>query len=146
MIQRRTLPQEKEKEETLMDVIETGLPGLFENSESEVKEEFSEGNCPPKNSTQLAKTPLPHKMRPKKIEDFEGIDGLLKKYPILLGGSLPSLVLWGPPGCGAFRLRANHRLRHRPGRRAGSSTARVRPRRAASENKQKHKGQKKTTK
>ena len=87
-----------------MDVIETGLPGLFENSKSEVKEEATKGNSPSKNSTQLAITPLPHKMRPKNTEDFEGMDDLLKKYPILFGESLPSLVLWGPPGCGKTTL------------------------------------------
>ena len=74
-----------------MDVIETGLPGLLESEKK--KDQIKEDS-----------TPLAHRMRPQKLDDFEGIDNLLQKFPILKSQALPSLVLWGPPGCGKTTL------------------------------------------
>ncbi|MBG08992.1 MAG: hypothetical protein CME68_09555 [Halobacteriovoraceae bacterium] len=48
--------------------------------------------------------PLAHRMRPQNLKDFEGAPYLLEKYPILKGKTLPSLILWGPPGCGKTTL------------------------------------------
>lgn len=52
--------------------------------------------------------PLAEKMRPSCIEDFVGqgnifgTNTILKK--IITSGQIPSLILWGPPGCGKTTL------------------------------------------
>jgi len=56
--------------------------------------------------------PLAEAMRPQYLEDIIGQDHLLKKgapLEVILSsahssGSLPSLILWGPPGCGKTTL------------------------------------------
>jgi putative ATPase len=60
-----------------------------------------------KNS-QSIKTPLADRMRPQKLEDFfgqeelVGKDSFLKK--VIENDSIPSMVLWGPPGSGKTTL------------------------------------------
>lgn len=57
---------------------------------------------------QAAPRPLPDRLRPKEIgevagqEHLTGSGGALRK--ILEGGHVPSLILWGPPGCGKTTL------------------------------------------
>jgi putative ATPase len=52
--------------------------------------------------------PLAEKMRPHRLEDFVGQDQLLGNdkllWRLLLQNSLPSLILWGPPGVGKTTL------------------------------------------
>ncbi|NBV05350.1 MAG: AAA family ATPase, partial [Cytophagia bacterium] len=52
--------------------------------------------------------PLAERMRPQRIEDLLGQDSLLGQGGLLTGmiqrGTLPSLILWGPPGCGKTTL------------------------------------------
>ncbi len=59
-------------------------------------------------SPPLRQTPLAEAMRPQCLEDIIGQEHLLKKGAplerILSSGSLPSLILWGPPGCGKTTL------------------------------------------
>ncbi len=49
-------------------------------------------------------TPLPERLRPRTLEDITGQahllgpDGVISR--LLTSGHLPSLLLWGPPGCG----------------------------------------------
>ncbi len=78
-----------------MDVIETGLPGLLGTGEKEVQEH---------SKREEKAGPLAHRMRPQSLDEFEGAPNLLAKYPILKGNPLPSLILWGPPGCGKTTL------------------------------------------
>lgn len=52
----------------------------------------------------LTRTPLPHKVRPKKLEDFHGQEAIFKRYPFLKGKEIPGLILWGPPGSGKTTL------------------------------------------
>lgn len=53
----------------------------------------------PKNST-----PLAYKLRPQEREFYVGLDNLEKKYPFLTASSPPSMIIWGPPGCGKTTL------------------------------------------
>ena len=52
--------------------------------------------------------PLAERMRPDTLEEFAGQDHLLSEGKLLHGllsrGKLPSLILWGPPGCGKTTL------------------------------------------
>lgn len=52
--------------------------------------------------------PLAERMRPAKLEEFSGQEHLLSEGKLLYGllsrGKLPSLILWGPPGCGKTTL------------------------------------------
>lgn len=52
----------------------------------------------------LEDAPLPHKIRPTSTEDYVGFGDLLKKYSYLQKAEIPSLVIWGPPGCGKTTL------------------------------------------
>ncbi len=52
--------------------------------------------------------PLAERLRPKTLEEFVGQDHLLGQnrilHTLLSRGTLPSLILWGPPGCGKTTL------------------------------------------
>ena len=52
--------------------------------------------------------PLAERLRPRTLDEFVGQDHLLGKDKILntllSRGTLPSLILWGPPGCGKTTL------------------------------------------
>lgn len=48
--------------------------------------------------------PLAHRLRPVSFEQYAGINRILSKYPFLKGQSIPSLIIWGPPGCGKTTL------------------------------------------
>lgn len=52
--------------------------------------------------------PLAERMRPQKLEDYVGQEHLVGEKSILrnviLSGSLPSFILWGPPGVGKTTL------------------------------------------
>src|SRR3990170_7345968 len=60
----------------------------------------------PAQSAALA--PLAERMRPDEINGFVGQEHLLGEGKflrnILLGDELPSMILWGPPGCGKTTL------------------------------------------
>ncbi len=52
--------------------------------------------------------PLAERLRPRTLEEFVGQDHLLGPnkilHSLLSRGTLPSLILWGPPGCGKTTL------------------------------------------
>ncbi len=52
--------------------------------------------------------PLAERLRPRTLEEFVGQDHLLGQnrilHTLLSRGTLPSLILWGPPGCGKTTL------------------------------------------
>lgn len=52
----------------------------------------------------LIATPLAELLRPKSLDDMVGQSHVLGKdkalYKILKNGNLPSMIIWGPPGCG----------------------------------------------
>lgn len=49
-------------------------------------------------------SPLSYRIRPTSKDDYIGIKDILKQYPFLGKSELPSLVIWGPPGCGKTTL------------------------------------------
>ncbi len=54
------------------------------------------------------RAPLAERMRPRDVDEFVGQDHLLQSgsalRALLQAGALPSLILWGPPGCGKTTL------------------------------------------
>lgn len=76
------------------------MSDLFESQADDVeKENEKSGN---------SAIPLAHRMRPRDLDDFVGHSKLLAKSKPLREwidqDRLPSLVLWGPPGCGKTTL------------------------------------------
>jgi len=59
-------------------------------------------------NTQPPPAPLAHQLRPQTVKEFVGQEHLLGSGQILeqllKGDSLPSLIFWGPPGCGKTTL------------------------------------------
>ena len=55
-------------------------------------------------------TPLAERLRPRALEELVGQDSVLGPGSALSAavaeGQLPSLILWGPPGCGKTTLAA----------------------------------------
>ncbi|EQC51360.1 replication-associated recombination protein A [Bacteriovorax sp. DB6_IX] len=49
-------------------------------------------------------TPLAHRARPHRREDYVGLNTLIKRYPFLSSDKFPSLLIWGPPGTGKTTL------------------------------------------
>ena len=48
-----------------------------------------------------ARPPLAERMRPRALGEICGQEKALATFgPLLARGALPSLILWGPPGCG----------------------------------------------
>lgn len=56
----------------------------------------------------LKRTPLAEQLRPKSLNDVVGQDHLLKEgaplRELLKAGKFPSIIFWGPPGCGKTTL------------------------------------------
>ncbi|HET8696758.1 MAG TPA: AAA family ATPase, partial [Gammaproteobacteria bacterium] len=63
---------------------------------------------PPDKAEPSAAAPLAHRLRPETFDDFLGHDELLGPGKPLREaierGSISSMVLWGPPGCGKTTL------------------------------------------
>src|SRR5438874_2030960 len=69
--------------------------------------EMSEADSASASSNTRA--PLADRMRPRKLEEFIGQEQLVGEGRVLRrliegGGTLPSLILWGPPGTGKTTL------------------------------------------
>jgi putative ATPase len=56
----------------------------------------------------ISNTPLAERMRPMRIEDVVGQEHLTNQdgvlFKMLTNGVLPSIIFWGPPGCGKTSL------------------------------------------
>ena len=52
--------------------------------------------------------PLAERVRPKDLEDYVGQDKAVGKesmlYSLLSSDHIPSIILWGPPGCGKVKM------------------------------------------
>ncbi len=61
-----------------------------------------------KFSTTLGNKPLPDRMRPESLELFFGQENIVGSEKLIskaiIADNIPSLVLWGPPGCGKTTL------------------------------------------
>jgi len=60
----------------------------------------------PKNGLAGAGAPLAERLRPREMSDYQGQDAALTSQlqTLLASPNLPSLILWGPPGCGKTSL------------------------------------------
>lgn len=65
---------------------------------------FEQRSNNPSQSVDDSKRPLAFRARPDDLGDYVGQTHLFKRYPFLKGSSLPSIVLWGPPGTGKTTL------------------------------------------
>jgi len=63
---------------------------------------------PPRRAARAARPPLADRMRPRSLDEVVGQDDLAgASAPLRVlvdSGALPSLILWGPPGCGKTTL------------------------------------------
>lgn len=62
-----------------------------------------------KHLQKIQRLPLSEKLRPKSLNEFIGQQGILNKqsgtlYQFIEKGSIPSMILWGPPGVGKTSL------------------------------------------
>ncbi len=71
---------------------------------------FAEGQAGKHESAGAAHRPLSDRMRPRAIEEFVGQDQLLGENSLLRRlireDRIPSMIFWGPPGCGKTALAA----------------------------------------
>ncbi len=60
------------------------------------------------NATQpsVSQSPLAFQLRPQSLTEFIGQEHIWHNYPFLQSNTLPSLILYGPPGCGKTTLAA----------------------------------------
>lgn len=65
---------------------------------------FSTQQDPQNGEIKPAQGPLAHRVRPHSFDGFYGQETIFKKHPFLKGDTLPSLILWGPPGSGKTTL------------------------------------------
>uniref|UniRef100_A0A182WEJ5 UBZ4-type domain-containing protein n=1 Tax=Anopheles minimus TaxID=112268 RepID=A0A182WEJ5_9DIPT len=83
-----------------------------ENGEADGTEQQSKMVKPTQENAakkkELSKLPLAEVMRPSKMDDYVGQDAVIGQNAILRklldSGNIPSLILWGPPGCGKTTL------------------------------------------
>ena len=63
------------------------------------------------SSSKELSRPLAELMRPLSIEDYVGQESVIGKNAILRtileSGEVPSLIFWGPPGCGKVALHSS---------------------------------------
>lgn len=84
--------------------------------------------------TQKSRQPLADRMRPETLDEFVGQEHLVGKGKILRkiikGDQVPSMIFWGPPGCGKTTLariianETNHRFYHLSAVSAGKADVR----------------------
>merc|ERR1719430_1953604 len=77
----------------------------FEEKEPKESGGFSQ-NPKKRNGLVGAIAPLAERLRPREISEYQGQDAALTSQlqTILISSNLPSLILWGPPGCGKTSL------------------------------------------
>jgi len=82
---------------------------LFEKFDSPKSVPYFQAQGTQENIDQVDKSlaiarPLAHELRPQKLSDFLGFPALKKRYGFLAQSRLPSMILFGPPGCGKTTL------------------------------------------
>ncbi|KFB37715.1 hypothetical protein ZHAS_00005023 [Anopheles sinensis] len=120
---RRESPEKREASPTVeqleQDIISIETEGEEEEElpKSSTSKEQAKGDDS-KNAVPLpeeSSVPLAERVRPTRIEDYIGQDQVMGRNTILRrlfdNGTIPSMILWGPPGCGKTTLAhiiANH--------------------------------------
>lgn len=77
---------------------------LFDTSSNNPSSIQGEDHSNKNSGLALEEAPLAHRLRPEKLEDFEGLDKVLRKYPFLNRPNLQSIILYGSSGVGKTTL------------------------------------------
>ncbi|KAK7505771.1 hypothetical protein BaRGS_00003042 [Batillaria attramentaria] len=84
------------------------IPAAATNIASTRNRSSAQGQPPTQTSTAQSFAPLAERMRPQGLEDYVGQDKAVGQgsmlYSLLSSDHIPSIILWGPPGCGKTSL------------------------------------------
>jgi putative ATPase len=76
------------------------------HQQSSFFEDHEKSEAQEQGSVADSQSPLGHRARPERFEDFHGQEHLFERFKFLKTADFPSLVLWGPPGSGKTTLAA----------------------------------------
>lgn len=77
---------------------------LFDADAKDIPTNQGEDYSNKKPPSILEEAPLAHRLRPETLDEFEGLDKVLKKYPFLNRPNLQSIILYGSSGVGKTTL------------------------------------------
>ncbi|XP_031788813.1 ATPase WRNIP1 isoform X2 [Nasonia vitripennis] len=104
----QTPPQKKTR-----SIFAPNQENKLENSDANSDDEVTSPNKPKDQTKQTfgnkkSHAPLAEKMRPNELSDYVGQSHLIGPktllHDLLRNGEIPSMILWGPPGCGKTSL------------------------------------------
>ena len=99
--------QDPTKKEIPIKVKQNGND-FFSSSKSKREVETSDSGEPSEKRKKKENAPLAERMRPQSLDDYLGQDDVVSKDGVwkrlIDENAVPSIILWGPPGCGKTTL------------------------------------------